>query len=242
VRCAPVDEALRRNLLAVAVPTLSAVMFQRGLHSRFFRGLRPLNPQQPRFCGPAWTLRAIPVREDIRNAMSAREAPSLNRLALDAAPEGSVVICGSGGNSGISFMGDIMSAALIARRVSGVVIDMSVSDASLVQQMPLGVICAGREAISSFSAVMVVACNDAIGVQGVAVFPGDIIVGDADGAVCIPRHLAADIAAAAAEQERLERFVLDLVRAGTPIDTAYPPNAETLAAYRATLREAGGGG
>lgn len=228
----PVDPSLRDRLLLVAVPTLSAVMFQMGLHTRYFRGLRPLDAGKPRFCGAAWTLRAIPVREDIRAAMAARTAPSLNRLALDAAPAGCVVACGSGGHPDISFMGDIMTTALIAREVAGVVLDLGVSDASLVAGMTLPIVCAGRDAVSSFSAVMVVGCNEAVGIQGVAVFPGDIIVGDADGAVCLPRHLANEIASRAAEQERLERFIIERVRAGAPIDVAYPPDEATMAAYR----------
>lgn len=229
---APIEPELRDALLLVAVPTLSAVMFQMGLHSRFFTGLRPLNPNQPRFCGAAWTVRAIPVREDIRTAISSRAAASLNRLALDAAPEGSVVVCGSGGHPSVAFMGDIMSTALIARGVAGIVLDTGISDASLVARMSLPVVCAGRDAVSSFSAIMVVGCNEPIGVHHVAVFPGDIIVGDADGAVCVPRHLAMQIAGMAAEQERLEAYVIERVREGVPIDIAYPPNEDTLAAYR----------
>ena len=228
----PVEPALRDRLRSVAVPTLSAVMFQMGLHTRFFRGLRPLDAGKPRFCGAAWTLRAIPVREDIRTAMSARTAPSLNRLSFDAAPSGCVIACGSGGHPDISFMGDIMATALVARHVAGVVLDLGVSDASLVADMALPVVCAGRDAVSSFSAVMVVGCNEAIGIQGVAVFPGDIIVGDADGAICLPRHLAEEVAARAEEQERMERFIITLVHAGVPIDIAYPPDEATLAAYR----------
>lgn len=229
----PIEPELRETLLGVAVPTISAILFQLGLHTRFFRGLRPLDPEKPRFCGAAWTLRAIPVREDIRAAISARAAPSLNRIALDAAPAGCVVACGSGGHPDIAFMGDVMTTALIHRQVAGVVLDMGVSDASIVSRMALPVVCAGRDAVSSFSAIMVVGCNEATDVQGVAVFPGDVIMGDADGAVCIPRHLAQRVAELAVEQERLERFVIERVRGGAPIDAAYPPDPATLAAYRA---------
>jgi regulator of RNase E activity RraA len=70
-------------------------------------------------------------------------------------------------------------------------------------------------------------------VRGVAVFPGDIIVGDANGAVCIPRHLGWDVAKAAAETEQLEEYVLERIRAGASLDGVYPPNSATMADYRA---------
>jgi len=230
---APIDADVRQKLLSVAVPTISAVLFQLGLRSRYFRGLRPLDTAKGRFCGAAWTLRAISVREDLRDGISARTVPSLNRMALDAAPAGCVIALGSGGNPDISFMGDIMTTALLARGVVGAVLDTGVSDASLVSEMALPVICAGRDAISSFSKIMVIGCNEAVDIQGVAVFPGDIIVGDTDGAVCIPRHMADDVAQRCIDQERLESFVIEKVRAGAPIDEAYPPNKAVLAEYRA---------
>lgn len=229
---APVDAQVKSLLLSVAVPTISAVLFQMGLRSRFFRGLRPLDPGKPRFCGAAWTVRAIAVREDLREGISARTVPSLNRLSLDAAPEGCVVALGSGGHADVSFMGDIMAARLLACGVTGVVLDTSVSDASIVSGMALPILCAGRNSVSSFSEIMVVGCNEAIDIQGVAVFPGDILVGDTDGAVCIPRHMAEDVALRCVEQERLERFVLTRVQAGAPIDEAYPPSEQVKAAYR----------
>jgi regulator of RNase E activity RraA len=78
---------------------------------------------------------------------------------------------------------------------------------------------------------MVIDHDTPIGVQGVAVFPGDVIVGDENGAVCVPRHLAAEIADAAIAQEQLEVYVLQLIQGGAPIDGTYPPNAATLEGY-----------
>ena len=74
--------------------------------------------------------------------------------------------------------------------------------------------------------------NIPIGCGGVAVFPGDIVVGDAEGVVIVPAHLAVEVARDAAEQERLEVFVLQEVAAGRPLRGTYPPNADTVARYR----------
>lgn len=232
---APVDEAVRRKLLTVAVPTLSAVMFQSGLHSRFFVGCKPLNPAAAKFCGAAWTIRSMPIREDLRSAISKGLMPSRNRIAFDAAPVGSVVVCGTGSHPEVSMMGDIMSIALMTRGVAGVVLDTSVSDAHFISSMPFPVVSAGTTSVSSFASLMVIDHDTPIGVQGVAVFPGDIICGDENGAVCVPRHLADEVADAAIEQERLEVYVLERIKGGAPIDGTYPPSAEVLVDYRRWL-------
>jgi hypothetical protein len=139
--------------LGIAVPTLSAVMFQRGFQNRFFIGPRPLNPNMPRFCGAAWTIRAIPIREDLRAAIATGQIPSRNRLAFDAAPRGSVVVCGTGGNPHIALMGYIMSTSLMIKGVAGVVLDTDVPDAQFIASMALPVIATGSAPVSSFALI-----------------------------------------------------------------------------------------
>ena len=58
------------------------------------------------------------------------------------------------------------------------------------------------------------------------------MVGDAEGVVCIPRHLAEEVATAAREQEKLERFIQYEVSNGAPLRGTYPPNEDTLERYR----------
>jgi len=99
--------------------------------------------------------------------------------------------------------------------------------------MAFPLVCTGSAPVSSFAKVMVADHGLPIGIGDVAVFPGDIIVGDPNGAVCIPRDIADAVADAAVEQEALEAFILARVQSGAPLEGTYPPNAETLAAYRA---------
>jgi len=74
----------------------------------------------------------------------------------------------------------------------------------------------------------------------VAVFPGDVIVGDGDGVMVIPAHLADEIAEACAGMESFEDFVLEEVRAGTPIIGLYPcTRDENLAKYEAWRKRTG---
>ena len=66
-----------------------------------------------------------------------------------------------------------------------------------------------------------------IGCGGVPVFPGDVVAGDEEAVVVLPRHLAAEVARDAAEQERLEAFVLEKVDRGAALPGTYPPSPET---------------
>ena len=91
--------------------------------------------------------------------------------------------------------------------------------------------CAGPSAPLNHAVHHATELQVPIGCGGVAVYPGDLIVGDADGIVVVPAHLAEEIAAAADEQERLETFVLGRIQQGAPLPGTYPPNAATLAAY-----------
>lgn len=217
---------LRHLLLSVSVPTLSATLFKYGYQSGLLTGLKPLNPAQERFCGPAWTIRAIPVRADLIADFS-----PVGRAAFDKAPAGSVVVCASGLTPEIALIGDIMSTSLMTRGVAGAVLDTGVSDAQYVARMPFPVVCTGSTPRPSYARIMIVDYDLPVGISDVAIFPGDIIVGDANGTVCIPRAVAEKIGQAAADQEALEEFVLEQVTNGAPLEGTYPPGEATMAAY-----------
>jgi regulator of RNase E activity RraA len=76
-----------------------------------------------------------------------------------------------------------------------------------------------------------------IGCAEVLVIPGDIMVGDGEGVVCIPRAVADKVAVHGLEQEELEAFLLEKVRGGAPLPGTYPPNEATLAEYEAWKRK-----
>jgi len=231
-----VDETVVKRLAALAVPTISAVLYKKGLRSRFLYGLKPLNPDL-RFAGPAHTVRALPMREDLRDAVAAGKTPNTHRLAFAAARSGDVIVIASGGITGVSLLGDIIATALHVRGIAGVVADSDVSDAALVGQMPIPVVAVGSAPVPGPAKVMVADHGVPVGIGNVAIFPGDIIVGDANGAICVPAEIAAEIADATEEAERLETFLLERVRAGAPLDTTYPPDAATRAAYEAWCQQ-----
>jgi regulator of RNase E activity RraA len=223
------------RLASLPVAAISQTLYAKGLRSRFLYGLRLLNPKL-RFAGPAHTVRAIPVREDLRDAVSAGKAPNLHRQAFAAARKGDVIVVSGDGVTGVSLLGDIIATSLQVRGIAGVVTDSDVADESALSAMDFPVVCVGSAPVPSPAKLMVVDHGAPLGIAGVAVFPGDIIVGDANGAVCVPAALAAEVADKVAEKEILEEFLIERVRAGAPLDGTYPPDAKTLTAYEAWRR------
>jgi regulator of RNase E activity RraA len=234
-----VSASVVARMAALAVPTISAVLYKKGLRSRFLYGLTPLNPAL-RFAGPAHTIRAIPVREDMRDAVAAGQAPNNHRLAFAAAKSGEVIVIAGGGVTGVSLLGDIIATSLQMRGIAGVVADSDVSDAALVAQMAIPVVAVGSAPVPGPAKLMVVDWGVPVAIGNVAIFPGDIIVGDANGAICVPHELANEVADATEEAEQLETFLLERVRAGAALEGTYPPDAATRAAYE-VWRKTGGG-
>jgi regulator of RNase E activity RraA len=118
------------------------------------------------------------------------------------------------------------------RGAAGLVSDGAVRDSPEIARNPFPVFAAGHSANLNLVAHHAVDINVPIACAGVPVFPGDIIVGDEEGVVVVPRHLAAEVARPAAEQEDLERFVLEKIESGRALPGTYPPNEQTLAEYQ----------
>ena len=80
--------------------------------------------------------------------------------------------------------------------------------------------------------------NVPIGCCEVLVMPGDILVGDADGVACIPRHVADEVARTGAELDELETFVVERIRGGAPVPGTYPPDEKTRGGVRDLAKSA----
>ncbi len=227
----PVSDKVLEVLAGISTATLTTQLIHRGFRNTFLTGVRPLNPTAGPFAGPAFTLRYIPSREDIAvpEVWKNREYPQ--RKAIEIAPAGSVLIVDSHGDMRAGAAGDILVLRLRERGVKAFITDGAMRDTPAFSAMDFPVYCAGAAAPPSIVTLFAVALQVPIGCAGVAVFPGDIIVGDGEGAVVVPKHVAADIACDGAEQERFERFVHAQIKAGQPTFGLYPPNEETLAAY-----------
>jgi regulator of RNase E activity RraA len=228
-------EALSRASTA----TLQTQLFSRGLRNTFLFGLRPLDPDCAQFVGEAFTLRYIPARED-KDMLSAFQDPCHpQRLAIESVGPGQVLVMDCRGEGRAASAGQILTTRLQRRGAMALVTDGSVRDSPQIRRMGFPVFTSGVSATTNLVLHHAVDMQVPIGCCGVPVFPGDVLVGDEEGVVVVPRHLAVEIAAPAAEQEELERFILDRIRAGAALPGTYPPNEATLAAFRAAQRDRG---
>ncbi len=232
------DAALRTRLAAISTATLTTVLLKKGLRNVWMRGTRPLRPGQTRLVGPAFTLRFVPAREDLATPES-WASPISTRAAIEAMPEGCVAVVDAMGLPTAGIFGDILCARMARRGVAALVTDGAVRDTAGVLGTGLPVWCQGAAAPPSVAALTFVAWEQPIGCGGVAVFPGDIVVADQDGAVLIPQGLLEAVAEAAEEQERFETWIMAEVERGVALPGLYPPNAEARARYEATRGKPG---
>ncbi len=225
-------KATMEALRGVSTATVTTQLMARGLRNTFLHGLTALNPGQPRMVGEAFTLRCIPSREDVDTLSVFQDYDHPQRRAIEWVPPGAVLGVDARRQTRAASLGHILATRLLQRGAAGVVTDGSVRDSAGFAELALPSFAAGASATTNLAQHHAVDLQVPIGCAEVAVYPGDIMIGDRDGVVCVPRHLAAEVAAAAVEQERLEDFVLAKIQAGAPLRGTYPPDETTLAEYR----------
>lgn len=219
-------------LKGVSTATLTTILLKKGLRNVWMRGARPIRPGQPRLVGPAFTLRFVPAREDLATPAS-WASPISTRAAIEAMPEGCIVVADAMGVTDAGIFGDILCARMVQRKVAGLVTDGVMRDAAGVLGTGLPIWCDGVAAPPSVAGLTFVAWQEPVGCGGVAVFPDDIVVVDEDGAVLIPAALLDAVLAEAPEQERMEGWIMTEVDRGMPLPGLYPMNEETRARYDA---------
>ncbi|HWA80635.1 MAG TPA: ribonuclease activity regulator RraA [Acetobacteraceae bacterium] len=221
------------QLCQASTATLTTQLFRRGFRNLFMQGIRPLAPLRRNLVGPAFTLRYIPAREDLDVIEAYADPEHPQRKAIETVPEGHVLVIDCRGDARAASIGHILVTRLAVRGAAGLVSDGGVRDSAPITAMDFPVFCAGPSAPLGLIAHHAAEFGVGIGCGGVAVFPGDIIVGDADGVVAIPAAIAEEVAADAAAQEAMEEFILKRVAGGAPLPGTYPPSEETRAAYAA---------
>ncbi len=219
-------------LSQVTTATITTILLKKGLRNVWLRGTQPIRPGQPRLIGRAFTLRFVPAREDLATPES-WGAPISTRAAIEDMPAGCIAVVDAMGVSHAGIFGDILCARMGKRGVTALVTDGVVRDVAGVLGTGLPVWCNGVAAPASVAGLTFVAWQQPIACGGVAVFPGDVIMADDDGAVLIPAKYLADILELAPEQERLEGWIMGEVDRGAALPGLYPPNAENKARYEA---------
>ena len=222
-------------LAQVTTATLTTLLLKKGLRNVWLRGTRPLRPGQPRLVGRAFTLRFVPAREDLATPES-WSSPISTRAAIEDMPAGCIAVVDAMGVRDAGIFGDILCARMARRGVAALVTDGVVRDVAGVLGTGLPVWCSGAAAPPSVAGLTFVAWQQPIGCGGVAVFPGDVVVVDDDGAVLIPAALLGEMLVQAPEQERLEAWIMGQVEQGAALPGLYPPNAQNKARYQADTK------
>jgi regulator of RNase E activity RraA len=221
-----------QHLKRAGTATLTTQLFKRGLRNVFIQGIRRMSAVKENMVGEAFTLRYIPAREDL-DLISAFDNPEHpQRKAVETVPPGQVLVMDCRRETRAASGGNILLTRLKVRGAAGIVTDGCLRDSEAIGMMDFPVYGAGGSAPLNLVCHHAVDINLPIACGGVAVFPGDVLVGDGEGVVVIPAHLAEEVARDAHEQETLEEFVLGEITGGRALPGTYPPNADTLARYR----------
>ena len=220
------DPQVRKQLATVSTATLCTALYKRGLRNQFIQDVRPLNPDLPTMVGEAYTLRYIPAREDLNPITVFQDRSHPQRVAVDQCPQGAVLMIDSRKDARAASAGSILVSRLMKRGAAGVVTDGGFRDSPEIARLDIPAYHHRPSAPTNLTLHQALDINVPIGCGDVAVFPGDVIVGDAEGVVVIPAHLAGEIATEAVEMTAYEDFVTEEVLNGRSIIGLYPATDE----------------
>ena len=222
----PLTSETRQHFMKVSVATLCTALFKRGLRNQFIQDVHPLNETLPNMVGEAFTLRYIPAREDINPISVFLDRKHPQRVAIEQCPPGGVLVIDSRKDPRAASAGGILVARLMARGVAGVVTDGGFRDSPEIAKYNMPAYHNRPSAPTNLTLHQAMDINVPIGCGDVAVFPGDVVVGDAEGVIVIPAHLADEVATEAVEMTAFEDFVTEKVHEGRSILGLYPPTDE----------------
>jgi regulator of RNase E activity RraA len=221
------------TLKSVTTGTITTMLLKKGIRRCWLEGAMPFSGANgQRMVGPAFTLRFVPVREDLATPESWSK-PISTRGAIEAMPENCIVVADAMGVKTAGIFGDILCMRMVKRGVTALVTDGVMRDKHGILGTNLPVWCAGVAAPASVNQLTFVGWNEPIACGGCAIFPGDVIVADDDGAVVIPQDLVDFVAEGGAEHERFEAWLVREVEKGEKLPGLYPPNEETKKRYEA---------
>jgi regulator of RNase E activity RraA/2-keto-4-pentenoate hydratase/2-oxohepta-3-ene-1,7-dioic acid hydratase in catechol pathway len=229
---AGLDPDLRERLGHVAVATLSSQLRRRGYDDVSIDGVAPLVPGD-RMVGTARTLRFVPFRPDLFQ----RHGGGYNaqKRAIDSLDQGEVLVIEARRDPTAGTLGDILALRAKVRGAAGIVTDGAARDAAAVASIGLPVYTSGRHPAVLGRRHVPWETDVTIACGGTTVQPGDVVVGDDDGAIVIPRAVVTEVLADAEWQEREEAWIAERVREGASVDGLYPLAGEWRKRYDAEI-------
>jgi len=231
----------RDKLKKISTATLTSILFKRGLRKQMIQDVHPLaRSSAGNMVGEAFTLRYIPAREDLNPMTVFRDPAHPQRKAVEECPPGAVFVIDSRKDARAASAGSILMSRLMVRGVAGVVTDGGFRDADEIAKLAMPSYHHRPSAPTNLTVHQALDINVPIGCGDAPVFPGDVIVGDGDGVVVIPAHLADETAAEGVEMTAFEDFVTEEVLKGRSIIGLYPATQDKALADFAAWRKANG--
>jgi regulator of RNase E activity RraA len=228
----------RDKLKTISTATVATALFKRGFRTQFIQDVHPLSPDQPVLVGEAFTLRYMPAREDLNQLAVFRDRSHPQRKAVEDCPPGTVLVMDSRKDARAASAGAILVTRLMKRGVAGVVTDGGFRDSAEISKLGFPAYHHRPSAPTNLTLHQAIDINVPIGCGDAPVFPGDVILGDSDGVIVIPAHLADEIADEAFEMTAFEDFVTAEVRKGRGIFGLYPATDDKTLADFAAWRKA----
>lgn len=216
----------REKLMTVSVATLATALYKRGLRNQVVQDVHPVTTKKRNMVGPAYTLRYMPAREDRNQLSEFRNPKHPQRVAIEACPEGHVLVMDCRKDARAASAGDILITRLMMRGAAGVVTDGGLRDAMRIGELDMPAYHNRPSSPTNLTHHEAIELNVPIGCGDAPVFPGDIIVGDDDSVIVIPAGIADEIATEAVEMTAYEDFVVERVKAGHTIIGLYPLTQE----------------
>ena len=229
--------ATRQKLKQVSVATLCTALYKRGLRNQFIQDVHPLNPAHGNMVGEAFTLRYMPAREDLNPLSVFQDRAHPQRKAVEDCPPDAVMVIDSRKDPRAASAGSILVTRLRVRGCAGIVTDGGFRDAPEIAALAIPAYHNRPSAPTNLTRHQAIDINVPIGCGDAPVFPGDIIVGDAEGVVVIPHEIADDIAQEAVEMTAFEDFVTEQVKGGRSILGLYPATDPDVAGLFAQWRK-----
>lgn len=223
------SEETRAKLKKVSTASVATALFKRGLRNQFIQGALQVARKPENMVGQAFTLRYIPAREDRNPITVFRNPDHKQRVAIETCPPGWVLVMDARKDARAATAGSILVTRLALRGAAGIVSDGGFRDVTGIGELDMPAYCAKASAPTNLTLHEAIDINVPISCGDAAVFPGDVLVGDADGVMVIPAHLAEEIADECVGMEVFEDFVLEQVQNGAAIIGLYPCTDEKIA-------------
>ncbi len=220
------SEETRAKLKEVSTASLATALYKRGLRNQFVQNVVPVTPKEEVMVGPAFTLRYIPAREDRNGITVFRNPEHPQRAAIERCPPGHVLVMDARKDARAASAGSILITRLAKRGCAGVVSDGGFRDADGIGKLDMPAYFQKPSAPTNLTRHEALDLDAPIACGDAPVFPGDIMVGDKDGVIVVPRHLAGELADECLGMEVYEDFVLEQVLDGAGIIGLYPPTKE----------------